>query len=317
MYKLKELLTLVLLSFSIIAFSQSINEAGKEFNDGINSAKAGNVEAAIESYNSCINICNILGFEGDDLKSKAQSQLTSIYYKRGVSSYKKKDFTNAIKSFKKSAEIANANGDTKSANKATRLVPKVYYTKGMTQLKKKDFANSLVSLNKAIKISPKYTKAYYGKVLVFKYKDDAENLILATNKIMEVGNTGDKYVNKAKSVTHKYFLANGAEALKKMKYTSAVKNLNLSLDYGTPDADTYYYLALSYNGIKKWDDAVKSAKKAIELKKEGKSDIYFVLGKALEGKSENAAACYAYKKVTDGPNLEAAKYQIEHSLKCN
>lgn len=317
MYKFKGLLTVLFFSFSIFAFSQTLNEAGRAFNNGINLTNGGEIDIAIQSYSDCVDICNSLGAEGDELKSKAQGQLISLYYKEGVSFYEKKNFTDAINKFEASARIAKESGDNKAAQKATKLIPKMYYSKGMSLLKKKDFTNSLASFNKSIKLSPAYTKAYYGNVLVYKYQKDVDNVILATNKIIEIGNEGDKYVNKAKSVAKKYFLANGTEALKKMNYTDALKYLNLSMDYGTADTDTYYYLALANNGLKKWDDAVSTANKAIELKEGEKSDIYFVLGKALEGKADNAAACDAYKKVTNGPNFDVAKYQIKHVLKCN
>ncbi len=316
MYKFKGLLAVLFFTFSIFTFSQTLNDAGKAFNDGINLANGGDIDVAIQSYSNCVDICHSLGVEGDELKSKAQGQLISLYYKEGISFYKKKKFTDAVNKFKASVKLAKETGDNKSVKKANKLIPKVYYSKGISLLKKKDFTNALASFNKSIKLSPSYTKAYYGNVLVYKYQDDADNVILATNKIMEIGNEGDKYVDKAKSVAKKYFLTNGTEALKKMNYTDALKYLNLSMDYGIADADTYYYLALANNGLKKWDDAVSTASKAIEIKEGGKSDIYFVLGKALEGKADNVAACDAYKKVTDGPNLNAAKYQIEHVLKC-
>lgn len=316
MNKFKGLFTVLFFSFSIFAFSQTINEAGNALNDGINFTKGGDVSTAIQSYNSCVDICNSLGAEGDELKTQAQGQLISLYYKEGISFYKGKKFAEAINKFKISAKIAKETGDNKAVKKANNIIPKVYCDEGMTLLKKKKFAEANASFNKSIKLLPSHTKAYYGNVLVSKYQKDSENIVLATDKILNLGKDGDKYVNKSKSVAKKYFLASGTEALKKMNYIGALKYLTLSINYGTPNADTYYYLALTNNGLKKWDDAVTAANKAIELKKEDKSDIYFVLGKALEGKTENEAACVAYKNVTAGPNVKAAKYQIEHVLKC-
>ncbi len=45
--------------------------------------------------------------------------------------------------------------------------------------------------------------------------------------------------------------------------------------------------------------------------------MYFALGQAYEGKGDAGGACTAYKNVTSGPNVEAAKYQITTVLKCN
>lgn len=316
MYKLKGLLTVLFFSFSIFAFSQTLNDAGRAFNNGINLNNGGDIDVAIQSYSNCVDICSSLGAEGDELKAQAQSQLISLHYKEGISFYKGKKFAEAINKFKISAKIAEETGDNKAVKKANNIIPKVYCDEGMTLLKKKKFAEANASFNKSIKLLPSHTKAYYGNVLVSKYQKNSENIVLAIDKIINLGKNGDKYVNKSRSVTKKYFLATGTEALKKMNYTDALKYLSLSMDYGTANADTYYYLALTNNGLKKWDDAVTTANKAIELKKEDKSDIYFVLGKALEGKADNAAACDAYKNVTAGPNVKAAKYQIKHVLKC-
>ncbi len=316
MNKFKRLLTVLFFSFSIITFSQTINEAGNTLNDGINFNKGGDISSAIQSYNECVDICNLLGVEGDELKAQAQKQLVSLHYKEGISFYISKKYEEAINKFKISAKLAKETGDTKAVKKANNIIPKVYCSEGMTLLKGKKYADANLSFNKSIKLSPSYTKAFYGNVLVSKYQKHDDNIITAAKKIIDLGKDGDKYVNKSKSVIKKYFLASGTESLKKMDYINAFKDLSLSTNYGVVEADTYYYIALSNIGLKKWDDAIVSSNKAIELEKEDKSDFYFVLGKAYEGKADNTAACTAYKNVTSGPNVKAAKYQIEIVIKC-
>ncbi len=68
--------------------------------------------------------------------------------------------------------------------------------------------------------------------------------------------------------------------------------------------------------LKKWDAAIASTKKALSLQTNDKSDIYFTLGQAYQGKHENTAACSAFKHVLKGPNVAAAKYQRAQVLKC-
>ena len=44
--------------------------------------------------------------------------------------------------------------------------------------------------------------------------------------------------------------------------------------------------------------------------------IYYELGNTYAGKGDNAAACDAYTKANKGDYAEAAKYQMEHVIKC-
>ena len=99
--------------------------------------------------------------------------------------------------------------------------------------------------------------------------------------------------------------------------STAVKYINDSFKYAPGNADAYYYLAIAYNKTKEFAKAVEAANKAISKKEGDKSDIYFELGKALEATGDTAGACDAYKKVTTGPNVDVAKYQITQTLKCS
>ena len=71
------------------------------------------------------------------------------------------------------------------------------------------------------------------------------------------------------------------------------------------------------NQEKAYSKAIEAANKALELNEGDKSDIYFEIGQAQEGKGNTAGACSAYKKVTGGNNIETAKYQMTTVLKCS
>ena len=105
-------------------------------------------------------------------------------------------------------------------------------------------------------------------------------------------------------------------AVQAKKYNDAVSNLLASQEYNNTDASSFYYLALAYNELSQYDEAIAAATKALELQPENTSDIYFELGKSYEKKGDNATSCDYYKKVTAGNNVAAAKYQIEQVLKC-
>ena len=74
--------------------------------------------------------------------------------------------------------------------------------------------------------------------------------------------------------------------------------------------------AIANLGLKKWDASIKASDKSLTLEKNNKSDIYFTLAQAYQGKGENSKACITFKKVKNGPNVKVAKYQITQVLKC-
>lgn len=316
-YSLKLSLTTIFFMLFVVGFSQSLNEAAEYYNSGNDQFSAKDYATSAESYENCIDACLMLGAQGNDLKVKAEKQLANAYYKYAINLYKGKKFDQAINTFKKAGDQAKAVGDTKLQKKAFAYVPKVYTSIGLGFLKKKDYENAMAKFNKAIQLDPKYNKAYYGQGLVYKNKGETENLKKAFDKVIEIGPEGNKTVIKTKSVAQKYFIAEGGTAVQKEQFDKAVNLLNSSFAYGNKDANAYYYISIAYNGKKQWEKAIGAGNKAIEFEKNNKTNIYFVLGNAYEGKGDKQAACNAYKNVSSGPNVDAAKHQMKEVLKCN
>ncbi|MEJ2595413.1 MAG: hypothetical protein P8100_09875, partial [bacterium] len=97
----------------------------------------------------------------------------------------------------------------------------------------------------------------------------------------------------------------------------AAQHINDSFKYKAGDADAYYYLTVAYNKSKNFNKATEAANTALGMQQGDKSSIYFQLGQALEGQGNTSGACDAYKQVTSGPNVEAAKYQMTQVLGCS
>ena len=89
------------------------------------------------------------------------------------------------------------------------------------------------------------------------------------------------------------------------------------LEYNYLETTAYYYQALSNNNLENWDEAISAAELGVKAEKEDKSNLYFELGRAYEGKGDATKACDAYKGVTSGPNVDAANYQRATVLSCN
>ncbi|HQB48503.1 MAG TPA: hypothetical protein PK785_06540, partial [Bacteroidales bacterium] len=113
----------------------------------------------------------------------------------------------------------------------------------------------------------------------------------------------------------------GAGYLKSQKWNDAIKCFTTSNDFKADDPDTYYYLALSYNGLKNWNMAIEAAQTGVDLSegesKDNKAKFYFEMGNAFKGANNNEKACEAYNNAKYGQFVENANYEITQVLKCN
>ena len=317
MNKLKAILMLVLVNLTVLAFTQSVNEAGDMFNQAIQSSKEANYGAAVDAYLKTIKICDQLGDEGTDLKIKAEQQLASSYYNLAKSQYTEKKYTEALETFDKAANAAITIGNDKTRDASYTYIAGINTSYGNSYYKKEEYEKAIEKFNKALQVKPDYIKAVYGLGIVYKKQDDLDKMKETMDKAIAMGGEGDKTAAKAKSVAGTAFFNAGATALQEGANQKAFDYLSSATQYKESDPKTYYYMAVASNNLSKWDDAITAANKAIELGCEEPSDAHFMVGQAFEGKGDKTAACGAYKKVTSGDNAAAAKYQITQVLKCN
>jgi tetratricopeptide (TPR) repeat protein len=306
----------ILVSLALNSFSQTLDDAGAAFNQGIQFSKDGNYAEALKSYEQTIKICTQVGDDGMELQIKAEQQLPGTYFNVAKGLYEAKNYTEAITNFEKALQYANQMGETKTADASNTYLAGIYYSMGNADLKSEAFDSAIEKYNKSLTYKSTYYKSYYGLGLVYKKQENLPLMKENLDKAVSMAGDDTKTIGNAKDAATSAYQKAGALALQSGKYSVAVENLLASQEYNNTEPRTYFYLAVAYNGLSKWDDAIASANKALELQTEDKSDIYFELGKAQENKGDKASACENYKKVTGGNNVAAAKYQIEQVLKC-
>lgn len=316
MRRIKFIALSILISLSISSIAQTLDEAGAAFNEGIQFTQEKKYTEAAAAYEKTIEICKQIGDDAIELELKAEQQLPITYYNMAKGLYESKKYTAAIPVFEKSAQYADQMGEKKTAGAARTYVAGIYTALGNSALKKETYDLAIENYNKALETKPEYYKAYYGLGLVYKKQGNLPLMKESLDKVITMGGDDTKYVGKAKDVASSAYLNEGALALQGGKYSAAIENLTLSQEYNDTEPSAYYYLAVAYNGISKFDEAIASANKALELQTADKSDIYFELGKSYEKKGETTTSCANYKKVTTGNNVDAAKYQMETVLKC-
>ncbi len=309
---------IIMLSFGL--YAQSIDDVGAKLNEGNEAMKAKQYAKAITAYEAAIKMSGTVGAEADALKESSQQQLVNAYYRNGITLYKSKNYESSVANLNNGRKMAAEIGDTDMEDKLTVVTAKVLSSKGMSLIKDNDLDGAYQAFDEAHKVKPTCVISYYGKGLVWKERGDFNKMMSSMDKAIELGQKEpkmDKYVERSKDAASKALLAEATEEINKEHGAEAARHINDSFKYKAGDADAYYYLTVAYNKSKNFGKATEAANTALGMQQGDKSSIYFQLGQALEGQGNTSGACDAYKQVTSGPNVDAAKYQITQVLGCS
>jgi tetratricopeptide (TPR) repeat protein len=301
--------------------AQTIDEAKSLYNEGGTAMQEGNTEIAVQKFADCLTMCETLYEEQEDLEAEELSNnikpiLPKLYLQLARTKAKEKDLSGGLDYAAKAKNSAHQYGDEATVAEASDLASKLNYAIGLSNYKAEKLDDALIYLNSAIKEDNNNLKAHYLKVVVLKTKEDESALIEATKQMMAI-NSQDENTVKAISTTGNYFYNKGVLAKQSSQYEQAIAYINTSLEYSKGNADAYYILTSVYNSKSDWAKAISSANEGLKCEAAGnEARFYFELGNSYLGKGDNTAACNAYSKVIAGEYLEAAKYQIEHVVKC-
>lgn len=187
----------------------------------------------------------------------------ALFY-TGIIYWKKGNIDKAIYYAHRAALIGRTNADIMF------FLGRLYYEKGLLN-------NAETYFQKAIRFDPKYLDAHYGLARVYE-------------KMGFLGMAVNEYERAyALDKTKKEFKEKSEELLEKLQAKSK-KN---------PNFDTLIQLGFAYMGRKEWDLAVKSIKRAIEMKPEDPQG-YYALGYTYE-------RAWAYYK--DSDEVKSNKYK--------
>lgn len=309
----RSLLTLAVAAISWVASAQTMDDAGASFNNAVKLIDT-DLNGAIEGFKSTISICEKVGTDADELKKQSMAQIPGLYYRLVLKANDEKNFQGAIDACTPALEASKTYNDETTAASVEKLLPQLYLALGLDQFKAKDYANAEISFTKSLEKDPGNIKTMDFLLKVYGVTENFEKMGETLQAMTAVDPTNE-LVNKGKEFVAKRYYIAGAKALKGKDNAGAAEFLTKSVAL-SEDVKAYNYLGIACNNLKRWDEAIDALNKAIALETKDKSELYFQLGTALQGKGDNAGACDAFKKVTTGPNVKGAEYQIKQVLKC-
>ncbi len=315
----KSALLVGLMMFGMGLYAQSVTAAGEKFNEGTTQYKAKAFGQAVKLYEQALDMCKMAGPDAADLQKQVESQLANSYFWNGITLYKKRAFDQAVAQLKKAKAMAITTNNAKIKNYAHIYIARVYASSGNAFLNQKKLTEAAAQYENALKENPSCYNAYFGKVLLAQEQKNIPAMVTMVGQLGKLAASSPRAAQKYSTAKYALFttlLNSGAEQLQKAHPQKALEYLADAKKYHAANSDLYYYTALANVSLKKWDAAIASANKALGMQGGEKSDIYFTLGQAYQGKGNKAAACTAFKHVVKGPNVAAAKYQRTQVLKC-
>jgi len=322
--KVTTIFTIIFCAWTMNVAAQSAEEAYDLYQKGIRAVEAKDYEAAINNLVASLNMYEGIdpeGLEGiETVKEGAKQALVQTYYAYGMDLYQEKDFDKALQQFKNTEDFAKKTNNDDLATKASAYIGRVYISKASAAFTEKQYDETISFADEVLKTDNNSEAAYLWRGRAYKEKGDLNKMKTDLDKCMELTKDDEQkattYSNAAKIAGAAYMSA-GTDAIKNKKYADAVSHLETATSYPETNANTYYYLAMAYNALSKWNDAVTAADKALTMDLKDPSATYLELGKAYEGLGKKTEACTAYKKVTTEQYKKVADYQMQTVLKCD
>ncbi len=300
--------------------AQTKEDAGNAFNSALELSKT-NITGAIVKMQDVLKMCTALGSEGDTLKMKVGTVLPAWQFNVGNDLIKAKKYDLSIPAYEKSRDLAITYSDDNIKEKSESMLVKLYANKGNNLLKALKYDDAIAYFDKALKLDPEYSKANYANGLAYKKKGEnvkmQENMDLAIASATKSNDTVT--VQAARNAVSSSLYQEGADAFKKKSYSEVAEKLKSSLAYDTTNKEVYYLLAVSYNNLKKHDEAIEAANTGLTLEVQNNLKLarfYYEIAKAYEGKQDTQNACENYKKSSYGTFVQSANYQMKTVLKC-
>lgn len=315
----------ILLAGSLSA--QTLTDVINEFNTGVEKLNNQEYEVSVQHFNQVLTMAETIGDEANDMRTKAEQQIPTAYYRQATVFMKRKQYDNAIPYLEQTVETAtlyNNNEETKA--KAEKYLPQLYVREGNRSWKNKSFDEALVYFDNALAVNENLYQAHQGKGLIFLDQDESDMMLEEFNLAKEgaLARNDTKTIGKINGVIDSYYNKFITEELEMIDpeendYTYVIEACDNALAANPENPRALYHLALINNKMIEYDAAAEFALKALlyETEPVWVSAINYELGQSYQNSVEYDKACEAFKNVVEEPFLTRAEKKMGSIPGCN
>ncbi len=325
--KIRGLATLGAIVFAGSMSGQTLTDVINEFNTGVEKLNNQEYEISVEHFNQVLAMAETVGDEANDMRSQAEKQIPSAYYRQATVFMKRKQYDNAIPYLEKTVESSTmySNND-EIKGKSLKYLPQLHTMEGNRQWKNKQYEESLAHFDKALELDESLYKAHLGKGLVFLDQDETDMMLEEFKLAKEGANSANdtKTLDQINGKIDSYYNKFITEELEMVDpeendFTYVVEACENALKANPENPRALYHLALVSNKKVEYDAAVDYALQALKFETEAiwLSAINFELGSAYQNSVEYDKACETFKQVLEEPFLSRAEKKMASLSGCN
>ena len=276
---------------------QTKKEAADAYNLGVAAQTNNNLDSAIIYFTNSIALATKVGDDASDVLNAATAQLPGIYYKKAVAAYKAKNYEDAISLGKLTIKVAEQYKNESKISGGEKILVLSYNSIGNSLSGKNDFQNAVKYYDSALLIDPFNVKASFNKAICYSKLDDQDKFVMAVDSTIAKAKGDTSLIGKCKILAFDFFLKKGESYNLAGKLTDALQEFTLALNYKS-DKNLMYQFADVYNKQKKYDEAITSAQKGLDLETgdaNAKAKFYYEIALAQVGKGDKDNACDSFK----------------------
>jgi tetratricopeptide (TPR) repeat protein len=250
-----------------------------------------------------------------ELVAGAKAALPQAVFMVGGAAVQAGKHDEALASFTKAAQLAELYGNTGVLGNARKWIGQVVLSQGATAFNNKDFAKAAEIFQKGYDANPKDTAVAINLALSYAGMNDfakSGEIYKAVIALAAEDSRFEADAAKARANFTNDQLFAASESIKASNFEAAVGAMDNLLAVIPDNAVAHLTRIQAYNSMKNYAKVVElgEAAAAAQTTPEEASNVWFLVGAAYQNQSSWAKAIEAYRKVTAGGNLAAAKAQI-------
>jgi len=314
MKKLKIVLAAAALVAAGSVSAQDLSAITAKYTEAAEALNAKNFAAAVPLFEAVID--QGIDIEGaEELVAGAKAALPQALFMVGGASVQGGKLDEALAAFTKSAQLAELYGDTATLPKAQQWVGRTVMSQGGAAFNNKDFAAAAAIFKKGYDANPKDTAVAINLALSYSGMGDYTKSAEIYKAVIALAAEDSRFEADAAKARENYsldVLSSASASAKAGDFAAAAAATDSLLAVIPGDAPAQLMRLQAYNSLKNYAKVTElgEAAAAAQTTPETASDAWFLVGAAYQNQSNWAKAIEAYRKVTAGSNMAAAKAQI-------
>ena len=298
----------------VVAGNLSAQDLQAKFTQAAEATKARNYAAAVPLFEAVI--AEGLDTEGAEaLVNGAKQALPQAVFAMGGAAFQGGKHDEALASFTKAAELAELYGNVGVLNNARTWISRTVMAQGASAFNAKDYATAAAIFQKGYDANPNDTALGLNLAMSYSGLKEFDKSAAIYKNIIALGESDSRFAENAAKAKENWsldVLEQASASAKAGEYQAAVDATDTLLAVLPTDAAVQLTRIQALNMMKSYAKVVESgeAAAAAQTTPEATSDVWYLVGAAYQNQQNLPKAIEAYRKVTAGDNVAAAKTQI-------